>query len=162
MSIRRNWFFAVVAAVVMVAAVGFLMPAHSANINGTAGDDPALVGTADIDNINGLGGSDKLTGLAGDDVLMGSGGNDTLVGSEGNDGLFGQFGDDTLYGEAETTSATTGGYRDVLDGGAGNDVIYAQDGAFDLVVCGLGDDFAFVDVPQDIVIGCEHVNTPLP
>lgn len=48
-------------------------------INGTAGNDPNLVGGAGNDTINGLGGSDTLDGGAGIDRLVGGTGNDTYI-----------------------------------------------------------------------------------
>jgi Ca2+-binding RTX toxin-like protein len=46
-------------------------------INGTEGNDLNLVGTANADTINGLGGNDTLSGLAGADTLNGGSGIDT-------------------------------------------------------------------------------------
>ncbi|MGY0794576.1 beta strand repeat-containing protein [Azospirillum argentinense] len=76
-------------------------------INGGAGDD-LLVGSAY---------DDTLRGDAGDDTLFGGAGNDVLVGGGGNNVLFGGAGDDRLYVDTQTAS---------LDGGAGNDTVYAR------------------------------------
>ncbi|CAO3379224.1 cadherin-like domain-containing protein [Azospirillum argentinense] len=76
-------------------------------INGGAGDD-LLVGSAF---------DDTLRGDAGDDTLFGGAGNDVLVGGGGNNVLFGGAGDDRLYVDTQTAS---------LDGGAGNDTVYAR------------------------------------
>ncbi|MGY0793222.1 FG-GAP-like repeat-containing protein [Azospirillum argentinense] len=76
-------------------------------INGGAGDD-LLVGSAF---------DDTLRGDAGDDTLFGGAGNDVLVGGGGNNVLFGGAGDDRLYVDTHTAS---------LDGGAGNDTVYAR------------------------------------
>ena len=76
-------------------------------INGAAGDD-LLVGSAF---------DDTLRGDAGDDTLFGGAGNDVLVGGGGNNVLFGGAGDDRLYVDTQTAS---------LDGGAGNDTVYAR------------------------------------
>jgi Ca2+-binding RTX toxin-like protein len=80
----------------------------------TEGDD-TLIGTADADIIDGLGGNDSIMGLAGDDTLIGGSGNDTLTGGEGSDwadysALIGQF-----NGFIETTnySGTSGMTVDV-------------------------------------------------
>ncbi|WP_349601045.1 cadherin-like domain-containing protein [Azospirillum argentinense] len=76
-------------------------------INGGAGND-LLVGSAF---------DDTLRGDAGDDTLFGGAGNDVLVGGGGNNVLFGGAGDDRLYVDTQTAS---------LDGGAGNDTVYAR------------------------------------
>jgi len=76
-------------------------------INGGAGDD-LLVGSAF---------DDTLRGDAGDDTLYGGDGNDVLVGGGGNNVLFGGAGDDRLYVDTQTAS---------LDGGDGNDTVYAR------------------------------------
>ncbi|KAA1052536.1 FG-GAP-like repeat-containing protein [Azospirillum argentinense] len=76
-------------------------------INGGAGDD-LLVGSAF---------DDTLRGDAGDDTLFGGAGNDVLVGGGGSNVLFGGAGDDRLYVDTQTAS---------LDGGDGNDTVYAR------------------------------------
>ncbi|MGM3308305.1 hypothetical protein ACSQ6I_20400 [Anabaena sp. WFMT] len=89
------------------------------------GDDHPnnLVGTADHDIIDGLGGND---------ILKGKDSNDTLEGREGDDRLEGNNGDDSLYGHNG---------RDVLNGGAGNDFLMG----------GAGDDTYIVDSTGDVV-----------
>ncbi len=54
-------------------------------INGTAGNDVPLGGTADADEIYGLAGNDSLTGNNGNDTLDGGDGNDTLDGGNSTD-----------------------------------------------------------------------------
>ena len=54
-------------------------------INGTAGNDVPLGGTAGADEIYGLAGNDSLTGNDGNDTLDGGDGNDTLDGGNGTD-----------------------------------------------------------------------------
>ena len=44
----------------------------------------------------------------------------------------------------------------MLDGGTGDDFVYAVDGAADKVDCGPGDDAASVD-QSDRVVGCESL-----
>jgi serralysin len=84
----------------------------------------------------GTDGADTLTGTAGPDELSGLGGNDTLDGGAGADILNGGDGDDVLdTGErlvtlpsGQTTSPAFQGVvnvNDVVNGGAGNDVIRA-------------------------------------
>ena len=52
-------------------------------IDGTAGDDNPLNGTAAHDHLDGLAGNDSIFGLAGDDELRGGAGNDALDGGAG-------------------------------------------------------------------------------
>ena len=65
----------------------------------TDGSD-VVIGTANDDVIDALGGHDRLVGNLGNDTLSGEGGNDTLNGGEGNDWLEGGSGDDVLNGGA--------------------------------------------------------------
>ncbi|MEM6825323.1 MAG: hypothetical protein AAF566_09430, partial [Pseudomonadota bacterium] len=55
-------------------------------------------GSAERDEIQGLGRNDTITGLAGDDELKGGYGDDVLDGGEGDDVLDGQRGSDLLIG----------------------------------------------------------------
>lgn len=75
----------------------------------TEGND-LLVGDANANLIDGLGGDDQILGMAGNDTLRGSAGNDTLSGGEGDDVLEGGADDDMLLG---------GIGNDMLDGGTG-------------------------------------------
>ena len=86
-------------------------------------------------------------------------GNDVLVGNGRANRLFGGAGNDTLRGM---------GGSDVLTGGAGDDRIdaresggpmslAAQAGAVDQVVCGAGNDTAFVDAADAVDPDCENV-----
>jgi Ca2+-binding RTX toxin-like protein len=61
-------------------------------LEGTPGDDPALIGTILNDTIRGLAGNDFLSGLAGNDLLEGGDGNDTLQGGSGDDTIDGGTG----------------------------------------------------------------------
>jgi Ca2+-binding RTX toxin-like protein len=100
-------------------------------MQGGIGDD-MLDGDMGVDTILGGEGHDTLVGGADNDALFGNAGNDLLNGGlghdrldggAGNDRLFGDVGDDTLNG------GTDGGTRaefDVVDGGAGKDLIRTQ------------------------------------
>jgi Ca2+-binding RTX toxin-like protein len=61
-------------------------------LEGTHGDDPALIGTSSNDTLRGLAGNDVLSGLAGNDLLEGGDGNDTLQGGSGDDTINGGTG----------------------------------------------------------------------
>ena len=112
---------------------------------GASGND-ILVGGAGADLINGHGGIDLLIG---DDVGsivgnvgdiptlgitvtgLGGNGNDILIGGGNIDALFGVGGDDFLYGGNLFNKGDTGvieeDHNDFLDGGPGDDTIFADD-----------------------------------
>lgn len=69
-------------------------------------------------------------------VAYGGAGNDRLVAGYYTDALYGEDGDDILDGRP-------GGYSPDLDGGAGNDTLYARDGG--KAYGGSGDDVIFAD-----------------
>ena len=105
-----------------------------ATIVGTAGDDPALLGTAGDDVIHGLGGDDVIDGGDGDDVICGGLGNDDLTGGDGDDILLDEGGDDIMAG---------GPGQDMLMGGSGVDTLNGDD----------GDDFLNGGVDDDVLRG---------
>jgi Ca2+-binding RTX toxin-like protein len=95
------------------------------------------VGTRGDDALTGDGDADQLLGQGGDDVLSGDGDDDYAEGGPGADRLFGADGHDDLVGGSSTTAdgvvRRTGtparlatrlaDGADVLDGGAGEDVL---------------------------------------
>lgn len=130
---------------------------------GTDGDDYVKVAQATNPG--------ELRGGLGNDDLNGADGAEKLDGGPGDDHLDGGFGDDVITG---------GPGRDRISGDLaagdcgplwckypyGNDVINAQDGEVDSIVCGFGTDVVNADA-ADIVDGdCETVNragaTPAP
>ncbi|MBA4010797.1 MAG: hypothetical protein C0481_02925 [Phenylobacterium sp.] len=91
--------------------------------------------------IEGTAGDDTLRGGDGDDTLSGGAGNDSLMGGSGADSLMGGTGNDTLDG-----GGAPEGRFDLLDGGAGDDVIHLS--ATTIAVGGAGaDNFAIVTPP---------------
>ena len=80
------------------------------------------------------------TGSAFDDALLSGAGDDELNGGEGNDTLFGGDGDDTLIG------------------GNGNDFIHtgSNDGSYDRVLAGAGNDTVDVSNHDVGFVGIEH------
>ncbi|MBI84895.1 MAG: hypothetical protein CMJ81_17005, partial [Planctomycetaceae bacterium] len=131
-------------------------------IHGEAGDDQAyggaggdtLHGGADNDILFGQTGGDTLNGDGGDDYLDGGPGMDTLNGGLANDVLFagtglgnvlnGNEGDDRITGADEGADtdpdfSDANYFGDVIDGGPGNDQIWALGGA-DLILGGEDDD----------------------
>jgi len=57
-----------------------------------------LIGTADVDIINGGGGSEVISGKGSNDHLTGNSGSDNVWGGSGSDTINGNSGDDVLYG----------------------------------------------------------------
>jgi RTX calcium-binding nonapeptide repeat (4 copies) len=127
--------------------------ADQVNVEGTAGDDVALVsGNASGVGVFGLAAAVSITDsepadglsvdvLAGDDVIdattVAAGVNQlTLDGGDGNDVLLGGDGDD------------------VLNGGAGDDVLIGGPGA-DQLNCGPGNDITIADVSDTVGADCE-------
>lgn len=84
---------------------------HYRSLEGLAGDDRLLGGTAS-DYLVGGSGADLLRGDRGSDRLLGNHGNDILLGGDGTDDMRGQQGQDWLRG---------GQGRDHLRGGTGAD-----------------------------------------
>ncbi|MBO9497254.1 hypothetical protein J7438_24675, partial [Thalassotalea sp. G20_0] len=117
------------------AAFGLAIPTPSENnlnkVDGTAGDDPSLAGTTNVDHIRGFNGDDQLSGDGGDDLLEGGNGHDTLNGQAGNDTLKGGRGNDTYV-------FTAGDGQDVIDNaGGGNDTLLFEGISFNQVASGL-------------------------
>ncbi len=127
------------------------------------GGDDVLIGGVGRDILIGQFGDDTLYGGADDDILAGWEGNDELVGGAGDDLMAGDFGRyeqtnqrwpaDTLLVPAGVigTSAAWGSApelvgHDLLDGGAGNDVLYGE-GGDDSLVGGDGNDTLYGDAP---------------
>jgi hypothetical protein len=89
-----------------------------------------------------------FVGTKASDVLRGTVGADILRARAGGDRVFGGWGPDRLSG---------GGGIDDLDAAGGDDVVFARDGSSDRVLCGRGDDVAFVDRRDRVRRGCESV-----
>lgn len=133
-------------------------------VNGTSGNDA----------LSGGGEADTISGLAGNDVLNGNGGNDRLDGGTGSNLLNGGAGNDTLVYSAapqsggrisciESIDAGAGndivdltssryGYGNVrIDGGSGNDVLWAS-GGNDTLIGGSGNDQLHGGAGNDLFI----------
>jgi Ca2+-binding RTX toxin-like protein len=121
-----------------------------------------LIGYADIEYIDLLGGDDIFTDLGGSGSVGGGEGDDTIIGSvdpdsveggvgndvlrtsAGIDFLRGQAGDDRLVGEAGGDDLEGGDGADTLNGGDGDDVLEGGPGR-DRLVGGAGQDIANYD-----------------
>jgi Ca2+-binding RTX toxin-like protein len=122
--------------------------------------NPKLVGTGELDIINGFDGDDYVFGLGGNDFIFGGdgsdviqgdtrsydlvGGNDYLDGGLGDDRLYGGGGDDRLIDLLGNNLLSGGAGNDVLITGAGNDVL-SGDGGLDRLTGGLGRDYFALD-----------------
>ncbi len=116
---------------------------------------PGPGGTAGNDTFTGDGTNETANGLLGDDTLIGNGGHDTLIGHGGSDNLSGGDGDDSLNGGTSGVSNPAPGVvdgADVIDGGAGNDVLRGQDGD-DTLTGGDGVDNLRGDLGNDTLNG---------
>lgn len=131
-----------------------------------------IVGTNNADTRTGTVNRDVMYGLGGNDSLNGRGGNDEVYGGPGNDGVSGgastTSGQNELYGGsgADTITADLPAAFDEVYGGSGNDRIYAADGLYDYVDCGLyaspnssapDTDTVYADAGDEIV-ECEIIN----
>jgi Ca2+-binding RTX toxin-like protein len=90
---------------------------------------------ADVENVIGTYNFDRLVGNDAANHLIGGAGNDTLIGGGGNDTLDGAG---SPIPEFDTDN-------DVLDGGAGDDLLLSRDAYQDTLDGGLGYDRAQVD-----------------
>jgi hypothetical protein len=121
---------------------------------GSDGDDYLKVAQAtNAGDISGGNGNDDLNGADGAEQLDGGPGNDHLDGGFGDDVITGGPGQDKISGD--------------LAGGDcgpiwckypyGNDVIHAQDGEVDSILCGFGEDTVYADAADVVDRDCEHV-----
>ena len=120
-------------------------------LDGKSGDD-MLYGGSGNDWLNGGKDNDMLFGGPGDDILLGGLGIDTLDGGDGDDilgGIVGGFGIDTLDGG----DGKWGRIGDMMDGGAGNDILLG--GVGNRMDGGAGNDMLFGGVNSDSLYGAD-------
>ena len=108
-------------------------------------------GSGESDAVHGWGGADSITGLAGNDLLAGGAGADTLRGGAGNDAIAGDGFFQTSRSSGGMFAPLLGasyldGAGDLLDGGDGDDTIYAAD--LDSIDAGSGNDVLFLSLEQ--------------
>jgi hypothetical protein len=109
--------------------------------NGTSGDD-VIIGSDDIDFIDGLGGRDVICGGdGGDEIHGGDDEGDFIDGENGKDWLRGGDGADVVRGGALDDYIDGEDGDDTIYGGPGDDTIYGSYG-IDTIQCDDGDDFA--------------------
>ena len=110
--------------------------------------------------ITGTSGDDYLVGTNGDDVICGNGGRDTILALAGNDVIYAGMPVSTPSSQSTVLAAEILGIRllssdslgDVIDGGDGDDVIYAGNGDDD-ISGGYGDDVIFGGNGDDDISG---------
>lgn len=108
------------------------------------GDDDRILGLGGNDSIDGAGGRDRIDGGEGDDYVVGGLQGDVLTGGPGNDSLsatqyfIDYFNDDENY----NFFSLYDGEIDLLDGGAGDDIVYMSIG--DRAVGGVGIDTVMI------------------
>ena len=115
-----------------------------------------LVGTYGNDVINGISSDDYFSGANGNDIIKSGDGNDTLDGGLGNDLIEGGSGNDQLM--AVIGSDLFKGSSDTVNGGDGDDVIYALSDVhndYKALLGGAGADRFILDVKGDITLGFE-------
>ncbi len=95
------------------------------------GDDgnDILFGGADYNYLNGGAGDDVLYGGTGNNQKDGGAGNDSLFGGTGGGTMFGSEGNDQLTAANVGTAMHGGAGSDTLQGGDGNDTLYADGNA---------------------------------
>lgn len=98
----------------------------------------SLLDTSDKFVTYGTDENDSMTGSAIDEAFFGGSGDDTIYSRQGNDIVYGGDGDDYID-TCEGDDIVYGG-NNYIDGGAGNDTIYAGGTGQSTIIGGLGDD----------------------
>ena len=129
-------------------------------------------------------GNDRIFGLGGADVIHGMDGDDVIDGGANGDLIFGEQGDDTCAAASATTrftaasasttstaasaptscsarrttikSARAAAHNNLVDGGAGDDVLKGSDEGTDNILGGLGRDYLFGFGGNDLLSGGEQ------
>ena len=96
------------------------------------GGNDHVIGSFNVDNIDGGAGNDTLGGSYGDDSLDGGAGNDFVEGGEGHDMLSGGADNDFVIGMWGNDTLDGGAGNDYLNGGEGDDT-YTVDSTYDVV-----------------------------
>jgi Ca2+-binding RTX toxin-like protein len=93
-------------------------------------------GTNRPDSIFGTNKHDAIFAKNGGDFVSGRGGADNLNGEDGNDRVLGGWGDDWVKGGRHDDAVEGNLGNDRITGGSGDNIIRAQDGMRDLIICG--------------------------
>jgi uncharacterized repeat protein (TIGR01451 family) len=107
-------------------------------------------------------GTDSITGGSGNDTILGGSHTSTIFGGTGNDIIFagsgshdsvtGGSGEDLIYGYSQAGGPASGGAKDTLIGGTGNDCIVAGNGG-DLLFSGTGNSLLLGGTGFDTLLG---------
>lgn len=125
---------------------------------GTDSDD-LLVGSDQLEYVDGFGGDDMISGGDGPDRLHGGLGDDTIDGGGGGDALFGHIGDDRINGDIGDDRLVGGDGNDLLMGGEGDDLLSGSLGD-DRLVGGPGHDTLHGGEGDDILDGLSGEEHP--
>jgi Ca2+-binding RTX toxin-like protein len=125
-------------AVLVAASLVISMPAQAAAR--CFGRQATLVGTIDVDTINGTAGVDVIVGGGGGDRINGRGGNDLICAGRGRDRVRGQSGNDRINGGPSGDVLLPGEGNDTVVGGQGADFVSGANGN-DIMNTGSGSDF---------------------
>ncbi len=107
-------------------------------LDALAGNDKISTAGSGDHTIYGNDGDDALTGGGGNDRLLGDAGNDAVRDYAGNNHLDGGDGDD--YVAIVKNGAVNFSATNTLNGGIGNDVVFAENGGHNTLYGDLGDD----------------------
>lgn len=116
------------------------------------GRQATIVGTNDIDTINGTGRADVIVTGDGGDRINGGGGNDLICSGNGRDRIRGEAGGDFLNGGNSGDVLLSGDGNDVMVGGQGADFLSGADGS-DTMKAGTGADFMIGGSGDDRYVG---------
>ncbi|HEX9320350.1 MAG TPA: calcium-binding protein [Nitrososphaeraceae archaeon] len=132
--------------------------AHAGSVVGN-GFKNYLFGTMEGDTILGMAGNDRLFGLAGADKIYGGSGDDIIEGDQGNDYLSGEDGNDLIIGGQDADKILGGNGDDILLGSYAVNSSSVRDYAKDSIMCGLGNDTAYINLEDnDTASGdCENI-----
>jgi len=94
-------------------------------VDGTMGNDIIRIGFTDRGGEAVSDQGDVIHGWAGNDEIISGRGNDTVYGGSGDDVINGYKGNNLIFGGEGNDSLITGEQTSALDGGAGDDWLYA-------------------------------------
>ncbi len=132
----------------------------SATLAGGAGNDVLQGGAAGGETLEGGGGDDTLTGMGGGDLLRGGAGDDAYTIADARDRVEDESGDDLAWVAVDGWQVAPGietalllGAARVLHGGAGRQVLGANDAQGSTLDGGAGDDVLMGGRFADLLVG---------
>jgi Ca2+-binding RTX toxin-like protein len=163
---HRSWLYFIIMSMFLL-----IMNPHLVSAGTIKGNDLKnyLFGTMQADTIMGEGDNDRLFGLAGADMIYGGSGADIIEGDQGNDFLNGNDGNDRIIGGQDADNILAGNGDDILIASYAVNSSSIRDYAMDSLMCGLGNDTAYVNSEdndtasadcENIVSNLESVSLP--